>query len=170
MGSVIATPGATTSWVFNSPVELGLRSLCVLVDLYPHRHDLQRLVLLDYLLVHSADVDGGPESLHPAVPQRGAEVLVRRAVLEPGLALYARRGLVSVTMDLNGFSYGATDRGACFLDTLRSRYVEALRSRASWIAARFGELETSEISRYVNTELDRWGGQFAEDRGSVRTL
>lgn len=165
----MGTPGATTSWVFNSPVELGLRSLCILVELDPHHHDLQRLVLLDYLLVHSADVDGGPESLHPAVPQRAAEVLVRRAVLEPGLALYARRGLVSVTMDANGFSYGANDRGGSFLDTLRSKYVEGLRSRASWIAASFGELETSEISRYVNTELDRWGGQFAEYRGSGRS-
>ena len=165
----MAAPGSTTSWVFNSPVELGLRSLCVLVELYPHHHDLQRLVLLDFLLVHSADVDGGPVSLHPAVPQRGAEVLVRRAVLEPGLALYARRGLVSVAIDTNGFSYGATDRGACFLDTLRSAYIDALRNRASWIAASFGELETSEISQYVNTELDLWGGQFAEYRGSGGT-
>jgi len=165
----MAAAGSATSWVFNSPVELGLRSLCILVELDPRRNDLQRLVLLDYLLVHSADVDGGPESLHPAVPQRGAEVLVRRAVLEPGLALYARRGLVSVAMDADGFSYGATDRGACFLDTLRSAYVKALRSRAGWIAGSFGELETSEISRYVNTELDRWGGQFAEYRGSGGT-
>lgn len=164
----MGVPEATTSWVFNSPVELGLRSLCVLVELYPHSQDLQRLVLLDYLLVHSADVDGGPESLHPALPQRGAEVLVRRAVLEPGLALYARRGLVKVTMDVNGFSYGATDRGGCFLDTLRSRYVSDLRSRASWIAASFGELETGDITRHVSTELDRWGGQFAEYRGSGR--
>lgn len=162
-------PEAPTSWVFNSPVELGLRSLCVLVELYPRHHDLQRLVLLDYLMVHSADVDGGPESLHPALPQRGAEVLVRRAVLEPGLALYARRGLVTVTMDANGFSYGATDRGGCFLDTLRSRYVEALRSRASWIAASFGDLQTNEITQYVSTELDQWGGQFAEYRGLGRT-
>jgi hypothetical protein len=72
-------------------------------------------------------------------------------------------------MDASGFSYGATDRGGCFLDTLRSSYVEDLRSRASWIAATFGKLETSEISRYVNTELDRWGGQFAEYRGSERS-
>ena len=42
-------------------------------------------------------------------------------------------------------------------------------SQPSWIAASFGELETSEISRYVNTELDRWGGQFAEYRGSGRS-
>lgn len=164
----MTTPDATTSWVFNSPVELGLRSLCVLVELDPHRHDLQRLVLLDYLLVHSADVDDGPESLHPAAPQRGAEVLVRRALLEPGLALYAKRGLITVTTDANGFSYGATDRGGCFLDMLRSRYVGALRSRANWIAARFGELETSEVTRYVSSELDRWGGQFAGYRGPGR--
>lgn len=164
----MAAPGLATTWIFNSPVEIGLRSLCILVELHPRRHDLQRLVLLDYLLVHSADVDGGPESLHPAVPQRSSEVLVRRSVLEPGLALYARRGLVSVAMDGGGFSYGATDRGACFLDTLRSTYVKALRSRAGWIAASFGEFETSDISRFV-TELDRWGGQFTEYRGSGGT-
>lgn len=162
----MAASAISTSWVFNSPLEIGLRSLCILVELHPRRHDLQRLVLLDYLLVHSADVDGGPESLHAAVPQRSAEVLVRRAVLEPGLALYARRGLVSVAMDADGFSYRATDRGGCFLDTIRTAYVEALRIRAGWIAGNFGELPTSEISQFVNTELDSWGGQFAEYRGS----
>jgi len=159
-----------TSWVFNSPVEIGLRSLCILVELDPQKHDLQRLVLLDYLLVHTEDVEGGPRSLHPPVPQRGTEVLVRRAVLEPGLALYVRRGLINVTNDTNGFTYHSTDQGSCFLDTLRNGYIEALRSRASWIATNFGSLGTSEINRFVNTELDRWGGQFAEYRGSKETL
>ncbi len=147
--------------LFNSPVELGLRALCVLVETHPHRADLQRLVLFDYLLVHSADVDGGPESLHPPVPQRGTEVLVRRAILEPGLALYSRRGLISTTPRKDGFFYSASDRGAAFLDTMRAEYVGMLRDRARWILGAFGELPTSEIQRYVNTELDRWGGQFA---------
>ncbi len=148
--------------LFNSAVELGLRSLCVLVETHPKTCDLQRLVLFDYLLVHSADVDGGPASLHPATPQRGTEVLVRRAILEPGLALYSRRGLICTTAGSGGFMYTASDRGSAFLDTLRAEYVSMLRDRARWIAAAFGELPTGEIQRYVNTELDRWGGQFAE--------
>lgn len=148
--------------LFNSAVELGLRALCVLVETYPKPCDLQRLVLFDYLLVHSADVDGGPESLHPATPQRGAEVLVRRAILEPGIALYARRGLICTVADTDGFTYTASDRGSAFLDTLRAAYVAMLRERARWISASFGQLTTGTIQHYVNTELDRWSGQFAD--------
>lgn len=150
-----------TSMVFNSPTELGLRALCLLVELHPQFLDLQRLVLLDYLLVHSADVDGGPSSLHAATPQRGSEVLVRRAILEPGLAMYARRGLIEAKIDANGFTYAASDRGACFLDSLRTGYVVAMRERAGWISNRFGALPTPRIRGFVNSELDRWGGQFA---------
>ena len=149
--------------LFNSAIELGLRALCLLVETHPKASDLQRLVLLDYLLVHSSDVDEGPASIHPATPQRGTEVLVRRAILEPGLALYARRGLICVTARNNGFLYTASDRSAAFLDTLRAEYVSLLRERARWIATVFGELHTNEIQRYVNDELDRWGGQFAEE-------
>ena len=148
--------------LYNSPVELGLRALCLLVEMHPSSCDLQRLVLFDYLLVHSADADGGPESLHPAIPQRGAEVLVRRAILGPGLALYARRGLICTVADSAGFTYAASDRGPAFLDTLRAEYVAMLRERAHWASCMFGELPTGEIQRYVKTELDRWGGQFAD--------
>jgi hypothetical protein len=37
--------------VFNNPVESALRSLVLLVEVYPATLDLQRLVFLDYLLV-----------------------------------------------------------------------------------------------------------------------
>lgn len=149
--------------LFNSPMEVGLRALCMLVELHPRHADLQRLVLLDYLLIHSADVDSGPPSLHAATPQRGAEVLVRRAVLEPGLILFARRGLIDARTDSSGFTYAASDRGACFLDMLRSPYVAQMRDRSHWIAGRFGELPTTAIRGFVREELDRWGGQFAEE-------
>ena len=41
--------------VFNNPIESALRSLVLLVEHYPNSLDLQRLIYLDYLLVHSAD-------------------------------------------------------------------------------------------------------------------
>jgi len=53
--------------------------------------DLQRLVSYDYLLVHSGDVEDGPVSLHPAVPFRGSELLVKRDLVRAGLdAMFAR--------------------------------------------------------------------------------
>lgn len=46
---------------FNGPVEIGLRALCVLTTAFPSAYALQRLVIFDYFLVHSDDIDGGPE-------------------------------------------------------------------------------------------------------------
>ena len=76
----------TGSTVFNNPVESALRTLVLLVEAYPATLDLQKLVYLDYLLVHSADA-GGPESLHPPTPQRQGEVAVRRDLIEQGAVL-----------------------------------------------------------------------------------
>src|SRR5260370_20026328 len=77
---------------FNNPLESALRSLVLLVEAHPSGCDLQKLVYFDYLLVHSADA-GGPESLHPATPNRSGELLVRRGLLNAGLMLLLGRGL-----------------------------------------------------------------------------
>ncbi|WP_306800327.1 ABC-three component system middle component 2 [Endozoicomonas sp. YOMI1] len=60
---------------FNSPLETGVRSLAILVAAHPVAFDLERLVEMDYLVVHSGDADG-PESIHAALPMRAGELLV----------------------------------------------------------------------------------------------
>jgi hypothetical protein len=68
------------SRLFNTPLECGFR-LAIILDAVSGEPDLQRLVSYDYLLVHSGDVEGGPASLHPAVPFRGTELLVKRELV-----------------------------------------------------------------------------------------
>ena len=74
---------------FNGPVEIGLRALCVLTTAFPAAYALQRLVVFDYFLVHSDDIEGGPEGLHPRTPHRGGEILVRRVVIHVRLHVRA---------------------------------------------------------------------------------
>lgn len=64
------------------PVEIGMRAAMVLANAYPDRLDLNRLVILDYIVVHSGDIPDGPPSLHPPTPLRAGEVSVRRGLLE----------------------------------------------------------------------------------------
>ena len=52
-------------FIFNTPLECGLRCAALLLAAYPAPCDLQRLVQYEYLLVHSGDVPQGPPSLHP---------------------------------------------------------------------------------------------------------
>lgn len=146
---------------FNSPVEIGLRALCVLTTAFPDPYALQRLVVFDYFLVHSDDIEGGPEGLHPQTPHRGGEILVRRGVLQDGLTLYESRGLVERVYKNGGVFFSATDKSADFLDTLGSEYLKALRDRADWVVDSFGLLGDADLDEMVRERIGTWGAEFS---------
>ncbi|WP_137173010.1 ABC-three component system middle component 2 [Massilia sp. HP4] len=146
---------------FNGPVETGLRALSLLSEAFPEQYSLQRLVVLDYLLIHSDDLPGGPPGLHPRTPHRGGELLVRRAMLEQGLMLYQSRGLLERHYTETGLMFAATDRAAGFLDVLSSDYVAELRERAIWLVPLFGDTSDSDLLKIVNSQSGEWGAEFA---------
>ena len=146
---------------FNGPIEIGLRALTLLSEAFPATYSLQRLVVSDYMLVHSDDLPNGPPGLHPKTPHRGGELLVRRAVLEQGLMLYQSRGLLERKYTESGVMYAATERTAAFLDALSSDYAAALRVRASWLVSSFGESSDMELLETANSQVGEWGAEFA---------
>jgi hypothetical protein len=146
---------------FNGPVEIGLRALCVLTTAFPAAYALQRLVVFDYFLVHSDDIEGGPEGLHPRTPHRGGEILVRRGVIQDGLTLYESRGLIERVYKDGGIFFAATDKSADFLDTLCTEYLAGLRDRADWVVDSFGALDDAELDAMVRDHIGTWGAEFA---------
>ncbi len=151
---------ARTPRPFNSPLECGLRMLFVLDVSAGRGADLQRLISYDYLLVHSGDVPNGPPSLHPAVPFRGGELLVKRDSLSSGLNQMFSRELLAKAFDTNGITYRSTALTAPFLALMHSAYAKALRVRAQWIAKRFGDLQDAEIEAFMTASIGRWGTEF----------
>lgn len=145
--------------IFNSPLEYGLRMLFVLAAYDDRRADLQRLISFDYLMVHSGDADG-PASLHPAVPFRGGELLVKRNVLSIGLNRMFSRELIEKRFDTSGISYGATQLTVPFLGLLKSTYANQLRERAQWLVATFGNLDDRELDAFMSERVGRWGAEF----------
>jgi hypothetical protein len=146
--------------VFNGAVETGLRSLAVLTQAYPDRMSLQRLVILDYIVVHSDDIEGGPPGLHPKTPNRGGQLLVRRDVIQSGLLLYMSRGLIDQHFDSEGISHQATDGAGAFLDAFRAPYVAKLRQRADWVDEMFGLQDDEALSNLVSEGIADWGTEF----------
>ena len=146
---------------FNGPVEIGLRALCVLTTAFPDAYALQRLVVFDYFLVHSDDIEGGPEGLHPQTPHRGGEILVRRGVIQDALTLYESRGLIERVYKDGGIFFTATDKSADFLDTLSTEYLTGLRERADWVVDSFGALEDADLDAMVRDRIGTWGAEFS---------
>lgn len=149
--------------VFNSPLEAGLRCLAILTAGYPNNYDLSRLVFYDYMLVHSGDITGGPESLHPATPHRSGEILIRRPVLESGLNLFLSKGLINVIYNRDGILYSATELSSPFLDSLYSEYVSKLKNNAYWLVDSFDIFDIQSIQEMINRNIGNWGGEFISE-------
>jgi hypothetical protein len=144
---------------FNSPIETGMRALILLATAYPVQFDLQRLLEYDYMMVHTGDVDG-PPSIHPALPLRSGELLVRRQLIERGLMLMISRGLVSRHATENGFMYQAEDDAGPFLDSLNAEYLNDLKNRAEWVVDRFRDMSDQEIRFMLTRVYDQWSREF----------
>lgn len=144
---------------FNSALETGMRTLTVLAASYPHAHDLSRLVQYDYLVVHSADAEG-PPSLHPPLPMRSGELLVRRGLVESGLRLLISRSLVKRVLTEDGVLYQAEEAAGAFLNNLTAPYMNDLRERADWVAQAFDPLGAHELNVLVKRFFSAWTAEF----------
>jgi hypothetical protein len=144
---------------FNTPLETGVRALTLLDAFFPLTLDLQRLVDFDYLVVHSGDA-GGPQSLHPPLPLRSGELLVRHEIIEKGLLLMMSRGLVCRILSTAGIQYQATDSTNSFLNGLSSSYIAKLRERANWVAMHFRDSTDKEIEEIIRHFFKEWTTKF----------
>lgn len=154
----------------NSPVEVGVRVLMLLTEAFPTHLDLNRLVLLDHGLLHSADL-GGPESLHPPLPIRAGELGVKRRTIEGGLEVLIRAGLAQMDVGEDGIQYRASEDAEGFVGLLAAPYAEALHNRASWVLDRFGSLEEAALRQEMRDVTAHWSEEFerrnlAENAGS----
>jgi hypothetical protein len=116
--------------------------------------------MYDYLVVHSGDLDGSPDSLHPATPHRSGEYVIRREVIERGLMLFLSRGLLVRHFDAEGISYTVSDLVPTFLDALNAPYTLALRQRADWVVSTFESASDTELKRIFSSNLGSWGSEF----------
>ena len=96
---------------FNSKLETGIRALVVLDAFYPRRCDLTEMTWFDHLVVHTGDLDGQnvPESLHPDLPNRAGELLVRRQLVEQSLRIMQQMHLIEVFECESGIEFCASE-------------------------------------------------------------
>ena len=144
---------------FNSPFETGVRSLVILVASYPKAHDLHRLVQYDYLTVHSEDA-GGPPSLHPPLPLRSNELLVRRDLVERGVLLMASAALVRRAPQPLGLLYSADEAAGSFVANLQAEYLVGVKERAQWVVDAFDDLSAEELDQFTNRLFEAWTTEF----------
>lgn len=160
MGSVDRP--APTTHPFNSTIETGIRALVVLEAFHPRCCDLLEMTWLDHVVVHTGDLDDpdAPSSLHPDLPNRAAELVVRRPLVEKSLRLMQQLHLVDVFETEDGITFGASDEAPIYLDLLQAPYSLALKERAQWIAERFANNPAVEMREQIQKRIGRWTADF----------
>lgn len=150
---------------FNSTLETGIRALVVLEAFYPRRCDLLEMTWLDHLVVHTGDFDGqgAPESLHPDIPNRAGELLVRRQLVERSLRMLQQVHLVEVSETEAGIEFYASEQAPSYLDVLQAPYSLALKERAKWIASQFAGMKPAETRALIENRIGRWTAEFRHD-------
>lgn len=149
--------------IFNTPLEVGLRSLILLTEATPTYMDLQRLVYYDYLLIHSGDIDNGPSSLHPATPFRSGEIIIKREALKRGLLLMKSKELVEINFSKKGILYKSTNLSRKFLEYFTSVYAKYLKKTAKWVIKEFNDYTDRDLDHFINSNLYKWGSEFNHD-------
>ncbi|WP_455148734.1 ABC-three component system middle component 2 [Schaalia odontolytica] len=143
----------------NSPIEVGMRVLMILVEAFPAHLDINRLVLLDHGLLHSADLNG-PESLHPPIPIRVGELGMKRQHIEAGLQVMIRAGLAVMSAEKGGIEFCASESSESFLKLLESDYARALHDRARWLVKELGAVDDACLRERMREISSHWSEEF----------
>jgi len=150
--------------LFNSALETGVRALVFLNAAFPRVFDLAQLTWFDHLVVHTADI-GGPQSLHPDLPQRTGELLVRRRVVEEGVQLMRRLHMINAIADKNGIAYQASDDASALVETMQTPYAAALKDRAAWLADMSESFTDKQLADLLAEKIGRWAVEFQVETG-----
>jgi hypothetical protein len=150
--------------LYNSELETGTRAMVILEAAYPRALDLSQLTWFDHLVVHTEDI-GGPPSLHPALPGRTGELLVRRRLVEDSLTFMRRLHLIETVADEKGIAYRAGDDVPALIGLLRTRYATALKECAQWLISELGDLDQAELTSRIADRVGRWAVEFQGETG-----
>jgi hypothetical protein len=146
--------------LFNSPLETGVRSVVLLHAAAPQAYDLTHLTWLDHLVVHTGDLAGGPPSLHPDIPQRAGELVVRRQIVEEGLRLMSRLHMIESRYTDKGILYATREDASLFVQLVRSRYGRSLKDRAAWLIDYATNSDQEFLARLIKQKVGRWTVEF----------
>lgn len=147
--------------LFNSDVEVGMRALLIINNI-KGSIDLDRLLVYDYLCLHSYDF-GGPKSLHPAIPNRNVELVIKRERLSKGLKLLIAKELIKVNLLKKGIYYSKNKLTSSFLGYVKSPYRYDYEIRSKWVIDNFSDLSDIKLKLFVEQKIGKWINEFSTE-------
>ena len=139
--------------IFNTPIEYALRSLLIITKIGSNGIDIDRLIAYDYLVLNSGDIQGGPESIHPPIPFRSAQILIKRDIIKKGINILLSKELIGIKYSKQGIYYIPTDLTLGFITYLNSKYFISIQERISWVINQFANYSDNKLKKMIDSNL-----------------
>lgn len=98
----------------------------ILVDIYPSKISLEKLVCFDFMIVNIEDFFYDETSLHPAIPRRDAQLAIKRDVMLDAIFLLKKYDLIIEWYMKKGFLYSASEKTFSFTNSYQNSYVRRM--------------------------------------------
>ncbi|MFH4558974.1 ABC-three component system middle component 2 [Vibrio diabolicus] len=142
--------------VFNTPMEIGMRMVYLLLELYPRKYDVFYLTYLDYAISYSGDLHG-PSSLHTPVSKRGGAFLNNSDIVRKSLNKMSQFDFVEISTTDDGIYYSAGENARAVVSSIKTEYSFLLQERCNWVASFVKDKSYEDIRRLFETEGRFWG-------------
>lgn len=146
--------------LYNSPLEVSLRTAVILSNTPEETYDIDRLVIFDYFVLHAKDLDMSQKNLHPSLPFRSSELIIRRKLITEGLEMLVSKGLINIVYNDDGIYYKSNPSTELFANLLISDYALKLKALSEWVIKKYGKLSTNQLASLVNKGIRLWGSEF----------
>jgi len=149
--------------IFNTPIEISLRLLLIISTNGESGISLDRLLIYDYLILNSGDIEDAPASLHPALPSRSSQLLVKRELVQKALQILSSKELLKIKFSKKGILYCPTKLSLPFIKYFESEYFLELNIRVKWVVEKFNTKTNKQLDNYINSNLSKWGSEFISE-------
>lgn len=146
--------------IYNTPIEIGTRMLCILCATTHKSINLFRLELYDHMALHAESTGFELHDLHPANPSFSAELFGKQSIIEEGLQFMALRGMVDVKYTKRGIYYSANTATHLYVACLQSEYAAEYILAIEQISKNFDALTDQALRKKLYSQYAKYPGEI----------
>ncbi|WP_273320570.1 ABC-three component system middle component 2 [Vallitalea guaymasensis] len=145
--------------LFNTEIETSIRLLTVISQI-DGCVDLQKLIYMDFLILHYGNIDKKSVSLHPANPYHVTEIFSRRELIKSSVSILLKKGLIDLHMSDKGIEYSRNGLSNPFLKLFDSDYFLELKENVEIVVSNYGNYTTTDLTNFIKNNIYTWEDEF----------
>lgn len=154
----------------NSPLEIALRVLFIMVKNKEKEFDVQELAYYDYVVTRLNDFDKNYDSIHKDSPYKYGEILAKNKIIKKSIAILLKKDLVEIMFTKKGVKYKVNPYSENIVKMFSSTYSQKLLNNIENAMKYLESINIDEFKLELNSMLKSSVKEFPNEallRGGI---